>query len=94
MFAKQLLLCIQTIASLQPNLSPMRYNLKLQANETNFENCSAQQYSKTHIAIRFNLYHFGPSVPSFVFAVLLNCSFSVLGGYYYILPNLMVISDA
>ncbi len=33
----------KTIASLQPNVSPGRYNLKLQANEINFENCSAQQ---------------------------------------------------
>jgi len=36
----------KTIASLQPNVSPWRYNLKLQANEINFENCSAQQYFK------------------------------------------------
>jgi len=36
----------KTIASLQPNVSPGRYNLKLQANKTNFENSSAQQYFK------------------------------------------------
>ncbi len=36
----------KTIASLQPNLSPGRYNLKLQANKINFENCSAKQYFK------------------------------------------------
>ena len=36
----------KTIASLQPNVSPGRYNLKLQANEIYFENCSAQQYFK------------------------------------------------
>ena len=35
-----------TIASLQPNVSSRHYNLKLQANEINFENCSAQQYFK------------------------------------------------
>ena len=34
----------KTIASLQPNVFPGRYNLKLQANEINFENSSAQQY--------------------------------------------------
>ncbi len=36
----------KTIASLQPNVFPGRYNLKLQANKINFENCSAQQYFK------------------------------------------------
>ena len=36
----------KTIASLQPNVSPGRYNLKLPANEINFENCSTQQYFK------------------------------------------------
>ncbi len=36
----------KTIASLQPNVSPRRYNLKFQTNETNFEDCSAQQYFK------------------------------------------------
>ncbi len=85
----------KTIVSLQPNVSPGRYNLKLQANETNFENCSAQQYFKTHIAIRFNLRRFWPSVPSLVFDVLLKCSFTVcLRGYLYVSPNLMVISHA
>ncbi len=36
----------KTIASLQPNVSSGRYNVKLQANKINFENCSAQQYLK------------------------------------------------
>ena len=36
----------KTTASLQPNVSPGRYNLKIQTNEINFENCSAQQYFK------------------------------------------------
>ncbi len=68
----------KTIASLQPDVSSGRYNLKLQANKINFENCSAQQHFKTHIAIRFNPRHFWPSVPSYlVFAVLLKCSFTV-----------------
>ena len=31
----------KTIALLQPNMSPGSSNLKLQANEINFENCSA-----------------------------------------------------
>ena len=34
----------KTIASLQTNVSPGRYNLKIQADFINFENCSAQQY--------------------------------------------------
>ena len=36
----------KTIASLQPNVSPEHYNLKLEANKINFENCSAQQFFK------------------------------------------------
>ncbi len=36
----------KTISSLQPNVSLGRYNLKLKANEINFENCSTQQYYK------------------------------------------------
>ncbi len=31
----------QNIALLQPNVSPGHYNLNIQANEINFENCSA-----------------------------------------------------
>ncbi len=36
----------KTIALMQPNVSPGRYNLNFQANETSFENCSAQRYFK------------------------------------------------
>ncbi len=36
----------KTIASLQPNVSPGRYDLKLQANKIIFENCSAGPYFK------------------------------------------------
>ncbi len=36
----------KTIASLQPNVCPRRYNLKFQANKINFEHCSGQQYFK------------------------------------------------
>ncbi len=36
----------KTIASLQSNVFPGRCNLKILANETNFESCSAQQYFK------------------------------------------------
>ncbi len=38
--------------------------------------------SKTHTAIRFNLLHFWPSVPSFVFAVLLKYTVTVLRVYF------------
>ncbi len=38
--------------------------------------------SKTHIAIHFNLLHFWPSVLSFLFAVLLKCSFTFLSGCF------------
>ncbi len=86
----------KTIASLQPNVSPGRYYLKLQANEINFETETVQpnNISKTHLAIRFNLRRVFLSIPSFVFAVLLKCSFTVLRSYFYISPNLMVISHA
>ncbi len=36
----------KTTASLQPYVPPGCYNIKLQANEITFENCSAQQYFK------------------------------------------------
>ncbi len=36
----------KTIASLQPNVSPGRYNLKFRTKKINFENCSAKQYFK------------------------------------------------
>ena len=62
----------KTIASLKPNVFPGRYNLKLEANEINFETVQPNSISKTHIAIRFNLLHFWSSIPSFVFAVLLK----------------------
>ncbi len=39
--------------------------------------------SKTHIAIRFNLRHCRPSVPSFAFGVLFKYSFTVLRGYLF-----------
>ena len=45
----------KTIASLQPNVSPGNYNLKLQAKEINFETVQPNSISKTHIAIRSNL---------------------------------------
>ncbi len=71
----------KTIASLQPKVSPGRYNVKIQANEIKFENCSAEpnNISKIHIAIRFNLRHFWPSVPSFAFTVLMLRLCSVHG---------------
>ncbi len=37
----------------QPNVSPGRYNLKLQANKINFEKCSAQQYFKNPLRTPF-----------------------------------------
>ncbi len=73
----------KTIASLQPNVSPGRYNLKLQTDKINFENCSTgPNFKKTHITIRFNLSHFWPSVPSLAFGVLFKDSFTVLRGYF------------
>ncbi len=41
----------RTLALMQPNVPSGLYDLKLQANEINFENWSAQQYFKNHIAI-------------------------------------------
>ncbi len=70
-----LILNDKTIPFLQLNVSPGRHKLKLQADKINFENCSADHISKAHIAIRFNLRHFWPSVPSFAFGVLFKYSF-------------------
>ena len=47
----------KTIASLQPNVSPGRYNLELQANEINFENCSAQKPISQSVSIFFTFGH-------------------------------------
>ena len=52
----------KTIASLQPNVSLRHYYLKVQANEINFENCSAQHYFKNTYcnpfqSIFFNFVH-------------------------------------
>ncbi len=83
----------KNIASLQPNVSPGRYNWKLQANEINFENCSAQQYFKNPYRNPFQTLSF-LAIRTFVFAVLLKCSFTVWRSYFYISPNLMVISHS
>ena len=54
----------KTVALLQPNVSPGRYNLKLQANEINFENCSAQQYFKNQISQSVSIFFtFGNPYP-------------------------------
>ena len=45
-----------TIALPQPDMSPGRYNFKLQANEINFENCSGQQYFKNRYRNPFQSY--------------------------------------
>lgn len=70
----------KSLGSLQPKVSPWRYILESQANEINFDLKTVQpnSISKIHIAIRFNLLHFWPSVPSFVFAVLLKFFFTIL----------------
>ncbi len=49
-----------------------------------------ESYKQTRLTLktvrpnRFNLRHFCPFVPSFVFAVLLKCSLIVLRGYFFI----------
>ncbi len=84
MFTKKLMLWSvndKTKASLRPNLSPENYNLKLQADKINFEICSPDHIfiiSRTHIAVRFNLRRFWPSVPSFAFGVIFKYSSTVL----------------
>ena len=56
------------------------------------KNCSAEQFSKTPIAIRVNLLQFGPSVPSFAFAVLFKPFVNVLSGHFYVSVNLVARS--
>ena len=46
------------------------------------KNCWANKFSKTTISIRFNLLQVCPSMPIFVFIVLLMPSFYVLSGYF------------
>ena len=51
--------------------------LCLSSLKINFENGPPEQFSKTSVVIRFNLFQFCPSVPSFAFAVLFKPSFNV-----------------
>ena len=46
---------------------------------------------KPAIFIRFNLLPVRPSVPTFVFAVLLIPSFNILSDYFYVSPNLVAV---
>ena len=79
----------KTIVSQQLNVSPGRYNLKLQANEINFENCSTQQYFKNPHRNPFQ----SPSLLAIrIFFCI--CCFTVLSGYFYISPNFMAIPVA
>ena len=82
------------IASLQPNVSSGCFNLKLQANEMNFENCSAQQYFKNPYRNPFQSSLLLAIRTFFCISCLLKCSFTVLSGYFYISPNFMAISHA
>ena len=56
---------------------------------------SAKKFSKTTIAIRFDLLQVSPSVPPFEFATLLRKfipSFNVLSGYFYVSLNFVTVS--
>jgi len=44
-------------------------------------------FSKSQIAIRVTLLQFGPSVPSFAFAVLFKPFVNVLSGHFYVSVN-------
>ena len=46
---------------------------------------------KPAILVRFNLLQVCPSVPTFVFAVLLIPSFNILSNYFYVSPNLVAV---
>ncbi len=84
----------KTIVSLQPNVSPWRCILKLQANEIEFKNCSVKQYFK-------NAYR-NPFQSSSLLAIRTLCCICrviemfphCLSGYFYILPISMAISRA
>ncbi len=80
----------KTIALLQPCmcLPGVIIIVILQPFEINFENCLAQQYFKNPYR---NLFQSSSVLAIFV---LLKCPFTVLRGYFYISPNLMVISHA
>ena len=47
-----------------------------------------KKFSKTTIAIRFNILQVYPSVPLFIFTGLLLPSFKFLGGYFHVSLNL------
>ena len=58
--------------------------LNLQTKQINFETVQPNSFSKIPIAIHGNLLQFGPSAPSFVFAVLFKPFVTVLSGYFYV----------
>ena len=62
----------------------------------NFEKLCGKQVFKNTTEIRFNLLQVCPSVPPFVFAILLIPSFHVLSSSFYVslsLPNIKFIES-
>ena len=50
-------------------------------------------FQKPTISVRFNLLQVCPSVPTFVFAVLLLPSFNVLSGYFFVSLNSVAVPN-
>ena len=57
-------------ASCQANLSPKHYIKRYEQQKWTLKNCQVNKFSKSTIAIRFNIVLVCPSVPPFVFAVI------------------------
>ena len=70
-------------ASYQTNMSSQYYFTRYKQQKWTLKNCWRNMFSKTTIAILFNLHQVCPSVPTFVFAVLFIPSFNVLSSFLY-----------
>ena len=84
-----------SLASCPTNMSPKHYTkrYKHKKNELWKTVRVTEKFSKTTIAIRFNLLQACPFMPSFVFAAVLNIpSCNVLNGYFYVSLSLLVVA--
>lgn len=73
-------------------MSPKRYIKRYKQQNELWETVRLTSCQKPTITIHCNLLHVYPSVPSFVFTVLLIPSFNVLSSYFYGSLNLLAVS--
>ena len=80
------------IAALSPsNMSPKHYITRYKQQNWTLKNCWANKFSKTTIAVCFNLLHICASVLSLLFDMSFIPSFNVLSGYFDGSLNLVAV---